>query len=602
MIILIRLLGWLQPLEWKALDYHLRLRPAEATDSRITLIAITEDDIQTTLNHPISDEDLSALIETLQTYEPRVIGIDIFRDRPVREGYQRLVQTLQSFDNIIGIYRVGTNTTVPPPSALPEEQIGFADAIIDNDGFLRRSLLGRSDEQNNYRFSLTIRLAIRYLADDGLQLDNGVRDPETMRFGTTEIPRFRSNVGGYVRTDQGGNQTLINFRAGPEPFERITYKTLMSGQVDPDLLRDRIVLIGYTAASVKDFVSSGAIAGVNPSLVPGMDAQAHAVSQILSAVYEDRAFLQTLPDGVEYTLIFISGLVGLTLAQWRRRPLVHFLVIAMIGGAGVLLSYGLILTSWWVPTMPMMAVFLVNAAFLYPFYQAQAQLRSQLENRQALINQTYNTIHNGPLQTLAQMISTWPVEQPAPDALRTELHRLNHELREIYETMQQESLLPTGQLVLGGHQALDLQMPLDELLREAYHITLERHRDFFEPLLKIVAFEPMDDSQLSVDQKRGLGRFLEEALINVHKYAKDTTRLTIDCRQQEGYNTIKIIDNGQGMKPENSAKLASAGGYGTRQAQQLARSLHGTFSRTDVNPKGVCCELRWSIRQAWWRR
>ncbi|MEM8613715.1 MAG: CHASE2 domain-containing protein, partial [Cyanobacteria bacterium P01_H01_bin.105] len=562
-IIFARLLGWLQPLEWKALDLSLRIRPAEATDSRITLIAITEDDIQTTLNHPISDEDLSELIETLQAYTPRVVGIDIFRDRPVGDGHQRLVQTLQASDNIIGIYRVGTNNIVLPPPALSEEQIGFADAIIDNDGFLRRSLLGSTDEQNNYRFSLTIRLTARYLAEDGLQLDNGVRDPETMRFGTTEIPRFRTNAGGYVRTDQGGNQALINFRAGPEPFEKITYKTLMSGQVDPELLRDRIVLIGYTAASVKDFVSSGAIAGVNPSLVPGMDAQAHAVSQILSAVYEDRAFLQTLPDGVEYSLIFISGLVGLTLAQWRRKPVVHFLVIGVIGGVGVLLSYGLILTSWWVPAVPMIAVFILNAAVLYAFYQAQAQLRSQLEDRQNLINQTYNTIHNGPLQTLSQMISTWPVDQPAPASLRTELHRLNRELREIYETMRQESLLPTGQLVLSGQQALDLQMPLDELLREAYHITLERRRDFFEPILKIVAFEPMDDTQLSVDQKRGLGRFLEEALINVQKYAKDTTRLAIDCRQQEGHNTIKIIDNGQGKSPPGQPN--PLGGYGTRQ-------------------------------------
>lgn len=598
-IILIRLLGWLQPLEWKALDLSLRIRPAEKKDPRIALVTITEADIRTALDYPISDQALAELIDTIQAYNPRVVGLDIFRDQPVGEGYQTLVQTLQSSDNIVGIYRIDPSNLVPPPPALPAEQIGFADAIVDGDGFLRHSLLGVADQQGAYRFSLTIQLVSRYLADDGLILDNGIRDPDTMRFGSTEIPRFYANTGGYVRADYGGNRTLINFRAGPEPFEKVTYSDLISGQVAPELLRDRIVIIGYTAASVKDFVSSGAIAGVNPSLVPGMDAQAHAVSQIISAVYDGRPFLKSLPDGVEYLLIVASGVIGMTLAQWRRQPVVHFLVIAAIGGAAVLLSYGLLLTSWWLPVVPTVAVFLLNAAVLYPFYQAQAQLRSQLGERQKLIDQTYNTIHNGPLQTLAQMISTWPPDQPAPASMRTDLQNLNRELRDLYDAIRQESLLPTGQLVLTGQQALDLQMPLDELLREAYHITLERHRDFFEPIIRIVAFEPMDDTQLSVDQKRDLGRFLEEALLNIQKYAKGTTRLRIDCRQKDSSNIIQIIDNGEGIKP---AKSLSPGGYGTRQAQRLARSLNGTFDRTEVSPKGVCCELRWPIRQVWLKR
>lgn len=202
------------------------------------------------------------------------------------------------------------------------------------------------------------------------------------------------------------------------------------------------------------------------------------------------------------------------------------------------------------------------------------------------------------------MISTWPENQSAPDSLRTELHTLNRELRDIYDTMRQEILLPTGQLVLTGQQSIDLQMPLDELLREAYQITLERHREFFEPILKIVAFEPMDDQQLSIDQKRDLGRFLEEALLNIQKYAHGTTRLTIDCRQKDGNNVIRVLDNGNGLKGNglNPAAPKTLGGYGTKQAEALARSLNGTFNRTHNKPKGVCCELRWPIYRPIWQR
>lgn len=213
LVILTRLLGAFQPLEWKAFDWMLKARPDEETDSRITIVTITEDDIQNALGYPISDQSLAALIEEIQTYSPRVIGIDIFRDEPVGEGAQALTQALKA-ENIVGIDKVGGETSVDPTPLLPEEQIGFADALLDSDGYLRRSLLGRSDDTGNYRFSLTIRMVQQYVATDNLTLDNGIKDPETMRFGETEIPRFLPDTGGYIRGDNGGNQTLINFRSG----------------------------------------------------------------------------------------------------------------------------------------------------------------------------------------------------------------------------------------------------------------------------------------------------------------------------------------------------------------------------------------------------
>lgn len=598
LVILARLLGILQPLEWKALDLSLRWRPAEATDPRITIVEITDDDLQTVLPHPPSDQALADLIQTLQSYEPRAIGIDIFRDGPVGDGYPALVQTLESADNVVVIHKILGTSPVAPLPFLAESQIGFADAALDTDGFVRRSLLGINDQAGNYRFSFTVGLVQKYLAPEGVALENGQRDPETMRFGPVEIPRFQRNTGGYIRTQNSGNQTLLNFRSGPLPFNTITYKQLITQTISPDLIRDRAILVGYTADSVKDFISTGAVQGMTPSLVPGVYLQAHAVSQILSAFYDGRPFLRALPDAIEYLLILGSGCLGIALVYWRRRPMVHLLLGVGVIGLGLVSGYGLLVASWWLPTVPMAIAFFLNTAVLYPFDQAQRQLRSQLEDRQKLINQTFNTIHNGPLQTLASMLSRWPTDQSAPAAMRLDLCTLNQELRDIYDAMQQEMLSSTEQLVLAGQNSVDLQLPLNELCREAYQITLERHPDFFGPIVKVVAFEPLEDTHLSVDQKRNLGRFLEEALLNVQKYAKTTTRLIVDCRQKNGDNIIQITDNGEGL---TSVKLNNQG-YGTRQAKTLARSLNGYFQRIEITPKGVRCELRWPTQRPFWKR
>ena len=595
-IILARLLGALQPLEWKALDLSLRWRPAEATDSRITIVAITEADIQTALDHPISDQDLAKLINKLQTYKPRTTGIDIFRDKPVGDGYAALASALASAQNIIGIDSI-ESPTIPPAPALSESQVGFADAVLDNDGALRRSQLANADAAGNYRFSLTLQLAAAYLAADGITLENGLQDPDTIRFGDTEIPRFQPNTAGYVRTDNGGNQALINFRAGANSFTQVSYSDVMSGQVAPELLQNRALLIGYTAESVKDYENSGAISGINPSAVPGITLQAHALSQILSAVYDDRPFLRVLPNALEYLLIMGMGLLGIAIAHWQRKPGLHLLLVMVVSILWILWIYLIAIASWWLPVVPTLAVFLLNSVTLYPFFQAQSQLQAQIKEQDKLIDQTYSTIHNGPLQEIAMMLKAWSAGEPAAAELRSQLETINQALRGIRETLQQEMRSPSETLVMMGEQTVDLQMPLHTVLYETYSNTLERYHSFFEPMTKIRKFEPMADSRLTGREKRAIGRFLEEALTNIYKYATGTTRITVTSQRTDEYNIIKIIDNGKGQTQQKAHE-----GYGTQQADRLARQLGGKFARTSLEPQGICCELRWPVQLSAWQR
>ena len=597
-VLLARLLGVLQPMEWKAFDTALRWRPPETTDPRITVVTLTEEDIQKTLDYPIADQELAALVGKLQTYNPRVIGIDIFRDRPVGEGYQALETELTSVENVIGIESIETPAVLPPPM-LPETQIGFADAVVDDDGQLRRSLLANADDAGNYRFSLTLQLAQTYLAKDGLVLENGIKDPETMRFGQTEIPRFYPNTGGYVRTDNGGNQTLINFRAGTEPFAQVSYLEVIEGEVSPDLLQDRALLIGYAAESVKDYESSGAIANANPSAIPGITIQAHALSQILSAVYDSRAFIRTLPNLAEYILILASGALGIALAHWQRKPGVHLAIVITTSASWILLAYLIIMAAWWLPVVPTLSVFLLNAIALYPFYQAQALLQTQIKEQEKLIEQTYTTIHNGPLQVIAQILKSWPVGDMATADTRPQLEKVNQELRGIREILQEEMQSPSERLVMMGEQSVDLQMPLHIVLSETYSNTLARYQSFFQPLIKIRSFEPMADGQLTGREKRAIGRFLEEALTNIYKYAEKTTRITVSCERTETVNIVKVIDDGHAKTDPSQTNHE---GYGTKQANRIAWQLGGKFERKPVAPQGTCCELHWPIKISVWQR
>ena len=83
MVCVARLMGLWEGIELQTLDLFLRYRPLEAPDERITILEITENDLQDLDTYPVPDKTMVELLEKLESYEPRVIGLDIFRDLPV---------------------------------------------------------------------------------------------------------------------------------------------------------------------------------------------------------------------------------------------------------------------------------------------------------------------------------------------------------------------------------------------------------------------------------------------------------------------------------------------------------------------------------------
>lgn len=596
-----RLLGGFQFLEWKLLDTMLRLRTAEPMDPRITIVAINEADLQNVGVYPIPDGQIAALLETLQRYKPRAIGLDIFRDLPVEPGHQSLAETFANSPEIIGIERRILSSPVAAAPALPDEQVGFVDVVLDADGFLRRDLLGATDQDGNYRFSLTIQLAQMYLHQTEYALDNGLRDPEAMRFGPAELNRFRPNAGGYIRADAGGNQILVLPRSGPQPFRAVSLQEVQSGQVPADWFEDRIILVGITAPSIKDIVNSDAIQGVNPGLVSGVEFRAHAVSQVLSAALDDRPLLHSWPDWGEYGWILLWGGMGWVLHYWSRSPRGQLLMVA--GGVILLasLGYGLLLQGLWLPMVPAGLAFLVNSVLVYTFVLYDQGLRDRIQERQQVIEHSFNAIHNGPLQSLVQLIRQAEGEAELdPDQYKNDLKAINRELRQVYSTLRQQSSTLEGQLYLGRSTSVDMTVPLHELLYEVYHNTLERDFPCFSGLrFHVTKFEPMAERSLSLEKKQAIARFLEEALCNCGKYATGATRLKVICCRLDERNVIEVMDNGVNL---DSASQSQDGGHGTEQALQISQQLGGTFERRAVEPKGVLCRLSWTDRLSPWQR
>ena len=598
LVLLARALGLFQTLELRTLDTFLRWRPAESTDKRVLIVGIDEADIQQMGTYPMPDGDMAKLLETLLDYEPRVIGIDIYRDLPHEPGHRALKNLLASQPNIIGVEKVIAGT-VPPPNALPHEQVGFVDFPLDYDGFVRRAYLGSlpslaAPDPDRFRFSFGLKLAETYLAADNISLENGLRNPDNFRFDDTELFSLLPRSGSYVDMEAAGLQVLINPRSGKTPFDVVSMADVMTGDVDAELIGDRVVIIGITSLSVKDLVNSTAVNSSNPGLVYGVQMHTHVTSQLLSTVLDGRPMLRVWGDGWEYLWIILWGSAGIILGRMIMRPESYSLAVglASLGLAGLCFAL-LWIGGWWIPLVPSLVALAVNGLILPSVYLYDHMLRSRIDERQKIIERTYDAIHNGPLQTLAILLQQ---KDGLESAVSNKLETLDSEIRTIYVRLLQESLPTEHQLQLGSQRVIDLRNPIKEILYEVYNETLGRDFPGFDSIkVHITDFRPLSTEGLSSEDKRSLCRFLEEALCNVGKHATNPKRLQISCIVEDEHNMIRIQDNGQNQ----IATAQDSEGRGSQHALTLARRLRGKFRR-NISAKGTVCELRWPIKKGRW--
>ena len=143
-VILLRFIGVLQPFELIAYDQLLRLRTSNIKTSPIVIVGITEEDLQTTQETIISDQTLAQLLNKIKAQNPRVIGLDIYRDLPEAPGHKNLIQVFQSTPNLIGVRKVIGYDGFPvaaPPQLAQQNQVGAIDLLPDGDGKVRRYFL-----------------------------------------------------------------------------------------------------------------------------------------------------------------------------------------------------------------------------------------------------------------------------------------------------------------------------------------------------------------------------------------------------------------------------------------------------------------------------
>jgi CHASE2 domain-containing sensor protein len=295
----LRWVGILAILELPAYDYLMRQREAETIDPRITVVEISQKEVDQYGGYPLRDSVLVELLKKVGEYKPAAVGLAMHRnqarikdknDLNTRKDWLNLFNKNKNFYTVCS-YESSAADYAPPPEFSTKqlkEQVGFSDFINDpgENDIVRRHLLSYTPSYLGYSnlcitpFSFSFQLAFAFLENHGIK-DELIKNTGEWRFGKVVFKRLSSRTGGYQKLDGKSNQILLNYRANPTPAKIVSLTDILDEKVTENSIKDRIIIIGYTALIARDDVDTPY------GKMQGVWIHAHMTSQILSAVMDN---------------------------------------------------------------------------------------------------------------------------------------------------------------------------------------------------------------------------------------------------------------------------------------------------------------------------
>ncbi|MGB3516486.1 MAG: CHASE2 domain-containing protein [Elainellaceae cyanobacterium] len=340
-------------------DQLLRLRPPEILPQRFAIVGVTETDLNT-YGYPLPDQILADAIAQLDEKGARTIGIDLFRDRPIGDNSDVLVNQFELQPSLFGICspeEIGdiNRPGIAPPPRLPDDRVGFSSIVPDPDGILRRHLLfmHTEDRQCTTTYALSSHLAFHYLASEGItpeELPN-----QGLKLGQASLYPLSENSGGYRGLDDRGFQIMLNYADIEAIADHVTLPDLLAGDIDPSLIQDRIVLIGLVAdnSSSTDLFHTPISAYTWPVRpIPGVHIHAQMTSHLVSMALGERPQIRLWSWWQEVLWVVSWSIVAGFATYLAARPLYQGLILIGILVIFIASAYGFLLMGFWVPLVP----------------------------------------------------------------------------------------------------------------------------------------------------------------------------------------------------------------------------------------------------------
>jgi adenylate cyclase len=302
-------------------DLHVKWRGKEKVSGKILLVLMDEKSSVELKRHKEtwSRDQIAQAIYNLTRAGAEIIGLDLVLSSPDLnpESDASLAEAINENNNVI-LAKVSASPAgeILPIQIFRDGMIGdgFIDVPLDEDEILRkiRFLDAKPLPDGNLQLSPSFSLEI---VRSYLNLDF------SLDFSGKDFFEMGSEAGKRLRLPYP--ELLINYKGDYTSFERMSYADAVMNRFSPDKVKGKIIIIGSSLVTQKDFFSTPFTRFYSPareykekfgSVVedtlggkdPGISCHAYAIETILSG-----EFIKRLTENKVLLLTVIAGLAGL---------------------------------------------------------------------------------------------------------------------------------------------------------------------------------------------------------------------------------------------------------------------------------------------------
>jgi adenylate cyclase len=287
------------------------------------------------LNHLRPSLSFDQTLATAMQKGPVVLGYAFHNDTPslgtdLPEGFDSSIWGLTN----LTAHSYSGYTGLLPELKASSVAAGHLNPLRDADGLVRRVPL-LVEYQGRFYPSLALTVVQQVIGEPRLGMNSG-------RYGEADVRVESLRIGPLEVPVDGALNAIVPFRGVARSFSYVSAVDVMQGNIEPSRLKDRIVIIGTSAAGLSDLVSTPV--GVS---MPGVEVHAN----LITAMFDDRVpFAPAWSKAFDVLSILVLGAIALSFGR-KGRPahtVIFFCLVFL-----VVTSLNFLLLKYWQLLLPL---------------------------------------------------------------------------------------------------------------------------------------------------------------------------------------------------------------------------------------------------------